>query len=103
MSKILKYLIAAIVALVALAFIVPALIPAETYKTQIIAAVERSTGRTLTIDGNLALQFRPGMEFSIEDVTLSNAPGATDDLMAQMARMTIGVEVVIENTMELIR
>lgn len=92
MSKILKYLIAAIVSLVALAFIVPALIPAETYKTQIIAAVERSTSRTLTIDGNLALQFRPGMEFSIEDVTLSNAPGATDDLMAQMARMTIGVD-----------
>lgn len=92
MSKLLKYLIAATLSLVALAFIVPMLIPAETYKTQIIAAVERSTGRTLTIDGDLNLQFRPGVEFSIEDVSLSNASGATDELMAQMARMTIGVD-----------
>lgn len=92
MPKVLKYIIAAIVSLVALAFIVPMLIPAETYKSQIIAAVERSTGRTLTIDGDLNLQFRPGVEFSIEDASLSNAPGTTDDLMAQMARMTIGVD-----------
>lgn len=92
MPKALKYFIAAFLLLVALALIIPALIPAETYKTQVIAAVERSTGRTLTIDGDLSLQFRPGVEFSIEDVTLSNAPGATDDLMAQMARMTIGVD-----------
>lgn len=92
MAKALKYIIAALVLLVALALIVPSLIPADTYKDQIIAAVERSTGRVLTINGDLNLQFRPGVEFSIEDVTLSNAEGATDPLMAEMARMTIGVD-----------
>lgn len=92
MSKALKYFIAAFALLVALALVIPVLIPAEIYKTQIMAAVERSTGRTLTIDGDLSLRFRPGVEFSIEDVSLSNAPGATDPLMASMARMTIGVD-----------
>jgi AsmA protein len=92
MSRSLKFILGAIALLVVLAVAVPSLIPAETYKGQIIAAVERSTGRTLTIDGDLSLQFRPGVEFSIEDVTLSNAAGASDPLMAEMARMTIGVD-----------
>lgn len=92
MSKILKYVAAALVLLVAIALVAPLFIPAETYKGPIVAAVERSTGRVLTINGDLDLKFRPGVEFSIEDVTLSNAEGATDPLMAEMARMTIGVD-----------
>lgn len=92
MAKALKYFIAALVLLVVLALAVPLFIPADAYKDQIVAAVERSTGRTLTINGDLDLRFRPGLEFSIQDATLSNAPGATDPLMAQMDSMTIGVD-----------
>lgn len=92
MAKALKYFIAALVLLVVLALALPLFIPADAYKDQIVAAVERSTGRTLTINGDLDLQFRPGLEFSIQDATLSNAPGATDPLMAQMDSMTIGVD-----------
>lgn len=92
MTKALKYVVAILVVLVALAVALPLFIPADAYKNQIVAAVERSTGRTLTINGDLDLQFRPGVEFSIEDASLSNAPGATDPLMVKMDSMTIGVD-----------
>lgn len=92
MGKLIKFLLALLVLVIAVALAAPFFIPTDVYKGQIIAAVERSTGRTMTIDGEISLKFFPTAEFTANDVTLSNAEGATDPLMAEMETMTIGVD-----------
>ena len=94
MNKATKIILALVAIIVALALAAPFFIPTDVYKTQIIAAVERSTGRTLTIEGDISLKLFPTAEFVAEDVTLSNAQGATDPLMAEMEALTIGVNTM---------
>ena len=45
------------------------------YKGQITAAVAKATGRTLTLDGNLALSTFPTIRIQVGSATLSNAQG----------------------------
>jgi AsmA protein len=92
MPKFLKILLSIIVLVVIAGLAAPFFIPTNVYRDQIISAVERATGRTLTIDGDITLRFRPNVEFTVGDVTLSNAKEATDPLMIDMERMTIAVE-----------
>ncbi len=65
-----------ILVLVALALIVPFLIPTSTYKDQIETRVKAATGRDLKLGGELKLSILPSLELSARDVAFGNRPGA---------------------------
>src|SRR6188474_1940346 len=61
-----------ILVLVALALIVPFLIPTSTYKDQIETRVKAATGRDLKLGGALSLSILPSLELSARDVAFGN-------------------------------
>jgi AsmA protein len=91
MKKILIALGVIVVLLVLAVLIVPALIPVETYKEQILAQVKQATGREARIDGDFKLSILPSVEFVAGKVSFANAPGAKTPQMVTLDRMTVRV------------
>jgi AsmA protein len=87
MSRLIAILAGLFLLLVAVAIVVPMLIPMETYKTQIAETVKGQTGRDIRIDGDIGLSFFPNIAVSIEDVGFANASWAKDAEMASMKEM----------------
>lgn len=74
-KKILQ-LLAAITALVlTIVLVIVLVINPNDYKTQISQLVEKTTGRSLTIDGDISLTFFPWLGLKLAKVKLGNAPG----------------------------
>jgi len=98
MKKILK--VVAIVAgallliLVAVLAAVGFLFNPNDYKGQIAAAVAKSTGRTLTLDGNLALSVFPTVRIEVGSSTLSNAQGFGPAPMAKIGSAELSVALL---------
>jgi AsmA protein len=67
---------------------------AGSLKPRLIEAVERATGRTLTISGQtrFTLSLSPGV--SMEDVTLTNPPGYSRPNLITVARVDVGLELL---------
>ncbi len=63
------------------------------YKAQIAAAVANATGRTLTLDGNLALSTFPTIRIQVGSATLSNAPGFGSMPMAKIGGADLKVSL----------
>ncbi len=72
----------------------PMFIPAEVYRDQVTRAVKKATGRTLAIGGEVSLSLFPSVAVRLDDVSLSNAPGATEKTMAKLERLVLDVQVV---------
>jgi len=98
MAKLLKIfgaLVAVVVALVVLAAIVlPLIIDPNDYKDEIAAEVTRQTGRTLTIEGDIALSVFPWLGLDIGPAQLSNAAGFADPYMARMETVQVRVKLL---------
>lgn len=74
-KKILQ-LLAVITALVlTVVLVIVLVINPNDYKTQISQLVEKTTGRSLTIDGDISLTFFPWLGLKLTKVKLGNAPG----------------------------
>lgn len=83
MKKILIGLLAVVVLLVAVALVVPFLVPAERYKAEVTELVRTATGRELRIDGAARLTVLPSLGISLKQVTFANAPGgAAKDMVS---------------------
>lgn len=95
MGKLLKWVaivaIALIVLVVAAALAVVALVDPNDYRDDIAAVVERNTGRSLAIEGNIELSFFPRLGLTVNDVALEDAPGFGDRPFAEIGRVTLGV------------
>jgi len=76
-------------AFVALAFVVDK----EAIKDQIISQVEASTGRQLSIKGELSFNFWPSIGVSVSDVALSNAKWSTSGNMFEINSLDIDLAV----------
>jgi AsmA protein len=63
------------------------------YKAEIAAAVAKATGRTLTLDGNLALSTFPTIRIQVGSATLSNAPGFGSTPMAKIGGAELRVSL----------
>ena len=63
------------------------------YKGQITAAVAKATGRTLTLDGNLALSTFPTIRIQVGSATLSNAQGFGPAPMAKIGGAELQVSL----------
>ncbi len=69
-------LLAVITALVlTVVLVIVLVINPNDYKTQISQLVEKTTGRSLTIDGDISLTFFPWLGLKLTKVKLGNAPG----------------------------
>lgn len=97
MRKMLKWIgyaiaIVVVVVVVAIAAAVVFVDPND-YRDEIAAAVERQTGRALSIDGELDLTFFPRLGISVADVSLADASGFGDEPFVTTESLTLGVAV----------
>jgi len=91
MKKILIGLGALVVVLIAAALVVPALIPVDTYKGQLLAQIEEATGRKARIDGEFGFSILPSLEFTAGKVALANAQGAQPADMVALDRLNVRI------------
>jgi len=71
----------------------PVLIPVDTYRSEILAQVEKATGRKARIDGEFAISLLPRVQFTAGKVSLANAPGGKAATMASLDRLDVRVAV----------
>lgn len=91
MKKLIIGFLAVVVLIVAAAFIVPSLIPAETYKSQLLAQVKEATGREARIDGDFKIAILPRVEFVADKVSFANAKGSKTKNMVSVDRLNVQV------------
>jgi AsmA protein len=79
------------------------LVDPNDYKPQITDAVAQSTGRTLTLEGDLALDFFPSIGVAMGAASLSNAEGFGDAPFASIesARVSVAVLPLIFGTVSI--
>ncbi len=94
MKKLLIGFAVVIVLIVAAAIAVPFLVPLETYKEEIAARVRDATGRELTIKGDIKFSLLPRIELEVDDVAFSNAPGASTEDMAKLAKLELRLKLM---------
>jgi uncharacterized protein involved in outer membrane biogenesis len=83
-----------IVLLVGAALIVPSLVDWNAYKPEIAAEVQKVTGRTLEIGGELEFAVLPTPHLKVSNARLSNAPGATAKSMLSLKELEVSVKLV---------
>ncbi|HEX9878137.1 MAG TPA: AsmA family protein [Gammaproteobacteria bacterium] len=97
MAKLLKVLgivFGALVGLVVIAMVAVSLFfDPNDYKAEIAAAVEESTGRALTLEGDLELELFPRLRIAVGEAALANAAGFGEEPFAriQSARLQLGL------------
>ncbi|MEO8443974.1 MAG: AsmA family protein, partial [Gammaproteobacteria bacterium] len=95
MRPLLKWLLIALAALLVLAvaavIAVVTLVDPARYRTVVVDAVQRSTGRTLTLEGDVGLKLLPCCAIELKQATLGNPPGfpAEPFLRVGSARLAI--------------
>ncbi|HAJ92180.1 MAG TPA: hypothetical protein DCO71_06145 [Gammaproteobacteria bacterium] len=98
MGKLLKFilwLVALLVVIVVIAAIVlPMVIDPNDYKGEIAATVEKQTGRTLSIEGDLTLSVFPWLGVDIGPIQISNAAGFEAPYMARMEAVQVRVKLL---------
>ena len=98
MNKILKVVAIVVgvfvVIVVGVLVVVGYLLNPNDYKGQITAAVAKATGRTLTLDGNLALSTFPTIRIQVGSATLSNAQGFGPAPMAKIGGAELQVSLL---------
>ena len=83
-----------IILLVGAALVVPSVIDWNAYKPEISAEVQKATGRTLEIAGDLEFSVLPSPRLRVANVQLSNTPGATAKHMLALKGLKVSVKLV---------
>ena len=89
MRKVLIGLFILVFVLAAVVFIGPSLVDWNDYKGQIAEAVERQTGRELSIDGDISLSLLPAPALSVKGVRFANIEGAENPDMASLRSLDV--------------
>ncbi len=84
-----------LLALIVIAIVVlPMIIDPNDFKPEIAEAVESTTGRTLTMEGNLELSVFPWLAIGIGESALSNAAGFSKQPFARVEAVQIRVKLL---------
>jgi len=84
-----------LLALIVIAVVVlPMIIDPNDFKPEIAEAVESTTGRTLTMEGNLELSVFPWLAIGIGESALSNAAGFSEQPFARVEAVQIRVKLL---------
>ncbi len=86
------FIFLALVLLALLAFV--ATFDANNYKPEIIEQVEKATGRSFTIDGDIDLSVFPWVGLTVENAALGNAKGFKADQFAAIKQLDVKVNVL---------
>jgi AsmA protein len=86
------FIFLALALLALLAFV--ATFDANNYKPEIIEQVEKATGRSFTIDGDIALSIFPWVGLTVENAALGNANGFKADQFAAIKQLDVKVNVL---------
>ena len=106
-GKLLKILISVVVVVLGLVAVMAVallfLVDPNDYKDQIASQVETHTGRTLSIEGDMALSIFPWLGLDIGRTRLSNAEGFGDEPMARMDAVQVRVKLLplLRKTLEM--
>lgn len=93
--KIILGLVAVLVVVVVIAAIVlPLVVDPNDYKEEIAAVVEKQTGRSLEIEGDIDLSVFPWLGLDIGPTRLSNAAGFEEPYMASMETVQLRVKLL---------
>jgi AsmA protein len=82
------------VLLIAAAIVVVLVFDPNKYKPEIAAAVQKATGRELTIQGDLKLSLFPWLGVETGPMSLSNAPGFAKEAFAKIGGAAIKVKLL---------
>jgi uncharacterized protein involved in outer membrane biogenesis len=72
----------------------PRLVDWNAYKPRVIEAVQKATGRQLSIDGDISLSLLPSPTLSVSGVRLANLPGASAPDMAKLKSLDVSVALM---------
>lgn len=93
MKKLLVVIGGLIVLVIAALLIAPMVIPVDTYKKEILAQVEKATGREARIDGDFGISLFPTVKFTAGKFSLANAKGGKADKMVSLEKLNVQVAV----------
>lgn len=102
-AKMAAYVIGALVALVLVAVtLVVIFVDPNDYRDDIAAAVERETGRKLSLNGDLKLSFFPWLALETGAASLSDAPGFGDEpfVSIEAARVSVRLWPLLRGKLE---
>lgn len=94
MKKLIYFLGALIILLIAVFAALPFLISADFVEQQIVQAVKDNTGRTLKIGGGVRLSFFPSLSVKAGNVTLSNPSGMAEGDMLQTGTLRLSLKLI---------
>lgn len=93
MKKLLIVVGGLIVLVIAALLIAPMVIPVDTYKKELLAQVEKATGREARIDGDFGISLFPTVKFTAGKFSLANAKGGKADKMVSLEQLNVQVAV----------
>ncbi len=91
MKKLLKIFGFIVVGLVILVIALPFIIPSDYIFNQVTQAVEKTTGRTLTIKGQQNLSVFPKLSLELNDVHFANMPNGSSPDMVSMQQLAVHI------------
>lgn len=94
MKTVLKILLYLLLLLVVLALALPLVVDPNDFKGQITEQVEKRTGRSFVIDGDIKLSVFPWLGVELNQARLGNAPGFGDEPMVQVEQAGVRVKLV---------
>lgn len=94
MKKLLIVIGALVVLVIAALLIAPMVIPVDTYKKEILAQVEKATGRQAQIDGEFGISLFPTVKFTAGKFSLANAKGGKASQMVTLEQLNVQVAVL---------
>jgi AsmA protein len=92
--RIVKYVLVLVIVLLIALLAFAATFDANNYKPQIIAQVEKATGRDFSIAGDINLSVFPWIGLKVEDVSLGNEKGFNAKQFAAIKQLDIKVNVL---------
>ena len=93
MKKFVLIVLGLVVVLIGAVLVIPFVVPTDTYKRQLEAQIERSTGRALTIVGPVEFSILPNLALEAENVRFANPPGAADADMASLEELQVQLKL----------
>lgn len=94
MRLLIKLIIAFLILIIAALLALPFIIDPNDYKAQISQQVERVTGRTLTLEGDIGLSVFPWIALELGPTSLSNASGFEAEHFAQVDAAEIRIKLM---------
>ena len=94
MKKILIALAVMLVVVVGALIALPALVPADKIKDEVVAGVKSATGRDLSIEGKVAVSAFPSLSVQVGNVALANPPGYTTKDLIRLGAVDVRLKLL---------